>query len=183
MARMLYLQAIESRRDQGLEPLASPVVAWMRPDRQRAGLVRDRDRILDREMLLGDERAPGVAEIFRERTPKIVHHAARDQCARHVWTSDGSAVRLLKHLVQRQWNAERVEFVHNLLGTRVPRGAQLAETLLQTLEVGEVERQQVDLVLTLKRAQLHSGDYANAKSLTGRARRGNSIDRVVIRER
>src|SRR5450759_1366674 len=182
MAGMLYLQTIESRRDQGLEPLASAAVARVRPDRQRAGLMRDRDRALDRETLPGDERAPGVAEVSRERIPKLVDYATRDKGSRHVRTSDRAAVGLLKYLVQRERNAERVEFLDDLPGARVAICAQLAETHFQGLEAGEVQRQQVDFVVFLKSAQLHPGYYPNAQSLTGHASRRNSVDRVVIRE-
>jgi hypothetical protein len=48
--------------------------------------------------------------------------------------------------------------------------------------MGDVQRQQMDLVVVLESAQLHSGDYSNAQALTRRARRRDSIDSVVIRQ-
>jgi hypothetical protein len=179
---MPYLHAIESRRDQGLQPFAPPAIARMRPDRQRAGLVSDRDRILDRETLPGNERAPSGAEIFRERLSKIVDDTARDQRTRHVWTSERAAVGLEKDLVQRERNAKGVEPLNDLLGPRVAPGAQPTETRLQRPDVGDVQRQQMDLVVFLESAQLHSGNYSNTEALTGHARCGDSINSVVIRK-
>src|SRR5882724_7850736 len=99
MARVSYLQTIEPRRNKRLEPLPSAAIARVRPDRQRAGLMCDRDRVLYREMLLRHECATGGAEVSRKRLTKIVDHATRDQCARDVRTSDGTAVGLLKDFV------------------------------------------------------------------------------------
>src|SRR6202049_5301257 len=98
-------------------------------------------------------------------------------------TADRAAVGLHKNFVHRELNAKSVEFVDDLLCSRVAPGAQSAETRLQRLEVRDVQRQQMDLVVFLEGAQLHSGDYSNTQALTGHARRRNSINSVVIRER
>ena len=46
-----------------------------------------------------------------------------------------------------------------------------------------MERQQVNFVIFVERAQLDSGDYANAQSLARCARRWNSSNRIVVSER
>ena len=177
---MPYLQAVEARRDQRLEPLAPTTIARMRPDRQGAGFVCNRDCISDRKMLLRDERASRVAEIPCERFPKIGHDAAGYQCTRYMGSADRATIGLLEHFVQSERNAERVQLVHDLLSARVSHCAQLAETPLQSFEVCQMKRQKMDFVPIVKRAQLYSGNYSNPQSLAGRPRRRNAIDRVVI---
>jgi hypothetical protein len=49
--------------------------------------------------------------------------------------------------------------------------------------VRDVHRQQMDLVVFLESAQLHSGDYSNTQALTRLTRRRDSINGVVIRKR
>lgn len=180
MAGMPYLQAVQPRRDQRLEPLAPAAIARVRPDRQSAGLVHDPNRVLDREVLFRNERRPRAAEISRERIPKILHDAASNQRTRHMRTSNRAAVGLQQDFVQREWNAERVELFYNLLRAGVPHGAQLAETPLQSFEMGEMQRQKMDFVLFVKCAELYSGNYSNTQPHAGGARRWNAIDRVVI---
>jgi len=183
VAGVPYLQPVEPRRDQRLQPFAPAAVGRMRPDRQRAGLVSNGDRVLDRKTLPGDKRAPRGSEISRERLPKIVHKAAPDQRTGNVRTSNRTAIGLQKNLVQRERNAKGIEFIHDLLGPCVAPGAQPGETRLQPRYMRDVQRQQMDLVVFLESAQLHSGDYSNTEALTGYARRRDSINGVVIRER
>ena len=54
---------------------------------------------------------------------------------------------------------------------------------MQSVELGQMERQQMNFVVTLKRAQLTSGDDTNSEPLAGCPRRGNPFDGVVIGER
>jgi hypothetical protein len=49
--------------------------------------------------------------------------------------------------------------------------------------VRDVQRQQMDLVVFLESAQLNSGDYSDAQTLAGNARRRDSTNGVVIRQR
>jgi hypothetical protein len=49
--------------------------------------------------------------------------------------------------------------------------------------MSEVESQKMNFLLILDGAELYSGDHSNAKALASLARRGNALDRVVIRER
>ena len=49
--------------------------------------------------------------------------------------------------------------------------------------MGQVERQKVDFMVIMKRAQLHSCNHTNAEPLPSRARGCNSVHRIVIGER
>ncbi|GAC1483190.1 MAG: hypothetical protein NVS1B5_02070 [Gemmatimonadaceae bacterium] len=62
------------------------------------------------------------------------------------------------------------------------RHSELAQTLFQRLDMTKVERQQMDFVLLVESAQLDSRNYPDTEALTGRARRPDSIDRIMIRE-
>jgi hypothetical protein len=145
--------------------------------------MRNPDCVLYREMFLRHERASGAAEISRKCFTKVVDYAARYQCARNVRTSDRAAVGLLKHLVNRDRDAESVELFDNLLGAYVSRRTKLAESPLERLEMGQVERQKVHFVAIMKRAQLRSGDHADAKPLPSGARGCHAVHRIVIGER
>jgi hypothetical protein len=134
-------------------------------------------------MLLRHERTSGTAEISRERVTKIVHHAACNQCARDVRTADGAAVGLLKDLVNRENDAECIEFFDDLLGADVSRRTELAESPLERLEMGQVERQKMHFVAIMERAQLYSSNHSNAKSLPSDARGCHSVHCIVIGER
>src|SRR5258706_12315015 len=94
MAGMLALHPVEPRRDQGLQSFAPAAVAGMRPDCQRAGLVHDGDRVLDRQTLPDYECASRGSEILRERLPKILIKAARDQRTSDVRPPNRAAVGL-----------------------------------------------------------------------------------------
>ena len=48
--------------------------------------------------------------------------------------------------------------------------------------MSEMQREQVDLVIILKRAQLATRDDAYSQPLTSRFRGGNSVDRIVVGE-
>src|SRR6267378_3666615 len=109
----------------------------MRPNRERTGLVRYPDRILDRETLLRNEGTAIATEVSHERVSKIVHHTSRDQCARDVRTPDRSTVRLQEDFIQRDRDVEAIELLHDLLRADVPQCAQIAETFPQSLEMRE----------------------------------------------
>lgn len=64
----------------------------------------------------------------------------------------------------------------------MPVRAQLAESLLQCIEMGQMQCEQVDLVIVLKRTQLAAGDDPYPQPLTRRPRGGNAVDRIVIGE-
>src|SRR3954470_7758293 len=126
MARVPNLHTIQSRSGQRLQTLASATVSRVRPDRETAGFVRNRDRVFDREFLLRHECAAVTAEIARERFPEIVNDAARHQSAGDVRAADGAAIGLLEHLVERQSDAERVQLLDDPPGAGMPEGAELA---------------------------------------------------------
>jgi len=70
-----------------------------------------------------------------------------------------------------------------LLGAHVALRAKLTETNLQGVQIREVQCQHMDFVIVLKRAQLGAGNDTHSKALACRARRCNTIDCIVVRER
>jgi hypothetical protein len=97
--------------------------------------------------------------------------------------ADRAAVCLLQDLVDGQRHSEDVQFLDDPFGARVAMRAKLAEPPLKCIKAGEMQRQQVDFVVVLKRTQLASGDDPDTQPVTCCLRRRNSIDCVVIRER
>ena len=176
------LDSIEPSRHEWLETLSASTVRRVRPDGYSARIVRNRDRILDREPVFGHERAPVVAEVSHERLAEVGYKSARNQRPRDVWPADCAAIRLLKDFVERERNPEGVELLHNLSSPNMTRCAQLRQTLLERIEVGKMECEHVDFPLFIERTELHTCDYANTHGLGGLARRANTIDGVVIRE-
>ncbi len=96
---MPNLQAVESRSDQRLEPLAAPTISRMRPDRETPSFMRNRNRILDRQLLLRDESGSGAAKITNEGVTKVGNDAPRNQCARNVRPTNRAPVGLLQDFV------------------------------------------------------------------------------------
>ena len=180
---MSYFETIQSGGDQRLDPVAPASFAGMRPNGQCSRFVRDCDRIFDRKALLRDKRTRSSPQISHECVVKVVHYAARDQCTRDVRTADCPAIGLLKNFVQRERNSNDVELVHDLLCACVAQRTQLAEPLFQSLQLGEVQRQDVDFVLVKECTELHSCDYSNSKSGAGRPRRLDSPDSIMVSER
>ena len=129
------LDAVESRRDEGLEPLTPSAIAWVRPDRQRPRLVGNDDRIFDRKPVLRHEGAAVAAEVAHEGITKIVHDPARDQGAGDMGPSNRSPIRLNEHFVQGDRDPEHIEPVDDFLGASVAECAQLEQSLLQGLQV------------------------------------------------
>ena len=180
---MPNLDSVESRGDQGLQSLASSKIAGVCPDRQRTSLVRDRDRILDRKLVLRHERAAVAAEVSHERIAEIVNHAARDEGTSDVGTADGPAVCLSENFVEGDWYSERVQLVYDLLGAGEALGAQIQQALLESLQVRQVKREHVNFVIILEGAELDARNHADAEPVTRRTRRRNSADRVVVGQR
>src|SRR5258705_7530311 len=94
VAGMPDLDAVESRRDEGLEPLTSSTISWVRPDRQRPRLVSNDDRILDRKPVFRHEGTPIAAQVAHEGITEIVHDSARDQSAGDMGPANSSPIRL-----------------------------------------------------------------------------------------
>src|SRR6202022_2735139 len=182
MARMPDLNSVEPGGHERLETLAASTLGRMRPDCKGARFVRDPNRVLDREPVLGYERATVVAEVSHERVAEICYDSARNQRARDVWPADRAAIRLLEYFVKSERNPDCVELLHNLCRSKVARCAQLRQTLLERFQVGKVERQHVYFALVVERAQLPPRDHANAGLVTGLTRRAHPVDSVVIRE-
>jgi hypothetical protein len=90
---------------------------------------------------------------------------------------------LLKDFLKRHRDAEGIQLLDYLFGTRVAKRAQLAQALFERLELGEVQGKNVDFVIVLKCAQLDARDKPHAQTLGGRTRRGNAVDRVVVGQR
>jgi hypothetical protein len=81
-----------------------------------------------------------------------VHHAPRDESARDVRPTDGSAIRLQENFVERYRYSERVELLDDLLGPAESGCAQIFQALVKRVELREVERQHVNFVTILKSA-------------------------------
>lgn len=183
MTWMPHLDAIESGRDETLESLAPPTLAGMCPDREPTGFVRDADRFLDRESRPGYERCRSAAEVSHERVAEILNEAPRYERTGDVGSANRATVRLLQYLVQGDGNLECIELLDDQLGAHVALRAEVTEPRFQGLQVREVQRQQMDFMIVLKGAQLGTGNDPHSETLACRARRGNTIDRVVVSER
>ena len=183
MARVLHFHAVEASRHHRLQPLAPAAVAWVGPDRQSPGLMGDADRNLYRQLCLRNERASAGAEEPREGVAEIVGGAARNHGACDVRPPDGATIRLAEYFIQRQLDAERIELLHDLDGTGISQCPQLTESLLQRIEPRQMQRQEMYFLIVLKRAELCAGDHADSVAGGGGTRRGNPVDRIVIRER
>jgi hypothetical protein len=179
---MADLDSIQAGRDQGLESLAASPVAGMRPDRDAASLVHDGDCVFDQKSILGHERTAVRAQVADEGVAEIVHRTAGDHRACNVRPSNRAAIRLLKDFFERERNSQCIEPVDDLFGASVTRRAQFPQSFLQGIEMGQMEREQMDFVILMEHAELRAGDYSNAGALTRFARPGHSIDSVVIRE-
>jgi len=183
MTRVLHFQAVESRGHEWLEALAATAISRMRPDRQPSRLVRNRDRVFDRQPLLWHERSPGAAEIAHECVPEVSDDASRNKCSRDMRAPNRAAVGLVQNFVQGQWYPQPVQLLDDFCGTRMAMRAQLAQSRLKCIQMREVQRQQVNFVVVLKRAQLAAGDDPNAERVASCPGGGNAIDRIVIRQR
>ena len=183
VARMLNLDSVESGRHERLQTLPAPTVLRVRPDCNRAGLVRDRNRIADGERIFGHERAPIGAEVPHECLTEVWDDAARNQGARYVWPADGAAVRLLKNFIERERNSERVQLLHDFLCSDVARRPKLRQSLLQNVKVGEVEREQMYFAVIVECAQLYPGNQTDARPVCRQSGRADAVYRVVISER
>lgn len=179
---MSDLDSVESRGNQRLETIPASAVGGVRPDGEGARLVRDRDRVFDRKLVLWDESAPVVPEIRHERVAEIVHHAAGNERARNVGATDCSTVCLCQHFVERNRYPQCVQLFDYLRGAREAHQAQLRQSLLQGVEFRQMERQQMYFVVLVERAELYSGNYANSQTLPGLAGNGHSRDRIVVSE-
>ena len=127
--------AIKSCGHQWLEVLPSSSVSGMRPDCKSAGIMCDRDRILDRKLVLRNERTSVAAKVCHECIAEIMHHSTCDESSRDVGPSHGSSIRLLKNFVESDRYSQRVELVYDLLGTSEARCAQIFQTLAEGVEV------------------------------------------------
>ena len=127
--------AIKSRGHQWLEVLPPSSVSRMRPDRKSAGVMRDGDCILDRKLVLRNERTPVAAKVCHECIAEIVHNATSDEGARYVRPSHSSPIRLLENFVESDRNSKRVEFLYYFLGTSEARCAQIFQTFAEGVEV------------------------------------------------
>jgi hypothetical protein len=100
-----------------------------------------------------------------------------------VRSSDGAAIRLLQDLIHREGNPKRVELFYDPASPGITKGAQFLEMILERVEVGKVERQEMDFVIAIKSAQLYARDHADSGALTRFARNTDTVDSIVICER
>lgn len=164
------LHSVEPRRNEWLESVAPAGIARMRPKGESPRIVGDRDRILHRKSILGDESSSICAEVSEESFAKIADDPARDESARDVRPSERPAIALLEHFLEGERDAQRVEFPDDLLGARMAHLAEPDEMVLEALELRGVERKQMDFVISEERAELDTRDYANSNPLASFAR-------------
>ena len=164
---MFYLDAVETSLDQRLQPISSPAIAGVSPDRERAGFVREANRILDRKACLRYESGASRAKVSHESISKIVDDAPRYQRSRHVRSADRAAVCLNQNFVEGYLDAKRVQFLDNFLRPRESQGPQLAEPLLECVQLRHMQRQHMNFVVVEEGAQLDARYHPHPKTLTG----------------
>ena len=103
---MADFYAVEASGDEGLEPFPPTSVSRVRPYRQRTGLVRDRDRVLNGQFGLWDEGTPVRSEVSPKRVAEIVNRSAGHQRTRDVWTSHRATIRLMQYIFECDLDAK-----------------------------------------------------------------------------
>jgi len=179
---MSDLDPVEPCGNQRLETVPTPSVGRVRPNRESTRLMCDRDCVLDGKPVLRDESTPVVAKVCHERISEIVHDATSNERPRNVRPADRSPVCFQQHFVECNGYSQCVELLDNSLGAREPHQAQFRQSLLQGVELRQMERQQMDFVILVERAELDSSDYSDSDPVAGLAGRGYSRDRVVVSE-
>ena len=133
-------------------------------------------------MLLRDERFPAVTEIAVEGFAKITDKTAGDERAGDMGPADRAGRRLMKHRLDRDRDAERVEPFDDSNCAVQAHLAQAAETVFQFREFTEMQAQEVCLGVVFHRAQLDTGNQSDAHLRAHSARIREASDRVMIRE-
>lgn len=180
---MSDLNAVETGGDQRLETLASAAVARMSPDRNCTSLVGDRDCILDGKLVFRYERTPLRAKVPGECVTKITNDSTGNHRSRNVWSPNRSAIRLEENFVQCQRDAELIEPVDDPSCAGMSGNTEIGQPLFERTELGKVEREQVNFMVLIVSAQLHTGDHANSGALRRFSRRANTVYGIMIRER
>jgi hypothetical protein len=176
------LDAVETGGDQRLETLAPAAVARMSPDRDCTRLMGDRDGILDGKLVLRHERAPLGAKVPGERVAKITDDSTGNHRSRNVWSPNRPAIRLQENFIQCQRDAELIEPVDYPPRASVSGNPKIGQPLFERTQLREMERKQVNFMVLIVRAQLHSRDHANSGQLGRFARGTNAVYGVVIGE-
>jgi len=94
-----------------------------------------------------------------------------------------ATIGLTKNFVECDLDAKSVQLLDDILRALVAQRAELRQPALERLDTSEVQREEMDLVIVLKRAQLTTGDDADAESITRLPRCCNPGDAVVVGER
>ena len=177
------LDAVETGGDQRLETLSPATVAWMSPDRNCTSLVGDRDGVLNGKLVLRHERAPLCPKVAGECVAKVAHDTAGNHRSRNMRSPNRSAVRLQKHLIQCQCDAELIEPVDYPSRTGVSGNPEIGQPFFERPQLGKMEREQVNFMVLIVRAQLDARDDADSGALRRLARGTNAVYCVVISER
>ena len=97
-------------------------------------------------------------------------------------SANRSATRLLQHGLETDVSAKRAETIHNASGTYAARVTKLLQLRFEPVDALNVERKDVDLLITLMRTQLDACDQPKVRRCACITRFDESGERVVIGE-
>ncbi len=182
VTRVTHFDTIKSNRDERLESRPQSACAGMRPHRDSPRLVGELDCGANIETLLLDECRPPCSEEPIERFTPVAHSARADQSGCDVRSANRSAARLLQHRLETDVSAKRAETIHNASGAYATRVTKLLQLCFEPFDSLNVEREDMDLLITLMRTQLHSRDEPKVRWWAGVTRFYESGERVVVGE-
>lgn len=183
VARMQYLDSIETVGYERREPLARSNGPRVRQYGQSARAVNETDRIRQRQPLFRDERRLAISQPALERFAKINGESGRDHRTRHVRPTHSSAGGLLQHRVEGDRNSQRIEPLDDPGRASNAHLAQRNEAMLELGKLAQMKTEDMSFDGAFDGAELDATDHPNTESRARSRGVSEARDSVVIRER
>src|SRR5687767_9404486 len=144
--------------------------------------MRQGDRVLDLQPLLGDICRPARGEISVECFAVVAGGSEADYCPRNVRPAYRAARGLRQYGLVSHGDAKLVQQADDALSSQLAGAPEHRQTRLDGVGAGDVQRQDVNLVRAVVRTELDSPNHAKSNFISGGDRLGDARHRIVVGE-